>query len=220
MKPVLYTALYGSYHEDFQPAPFLGVPAFAFTDRERHAPGWQQIIQPLPGQMHPRLQAKLIKLLPHKLPALAGFDVSIWLDASWRIERPQVAFHLAELMGDAALAFFPHRWRTSIVPEAEATKQHAKYRDLPIDAQVNHYYANGFPDTGGLMECTCLVRRHHEPEAVAFDEAWWQENLQWTVCDQLSAPYVAWKLGTDFQWLPYTLDTQGWFRLAAWRADR
>lgn len=214
---MVYTASMGTYHKGIQPLMSLGVDAVAYADNPQVcADGWDVRLMRR-CQEHPRKAAKWPKLHPHIL--FPFHDLSIWIDAGWRVVNEKFVAEVVAALGDRPMAFLKHRWRTRLHDEAVATMEHAKYAGLPIRAQIEAYFADGYPDHLGLAECTMLVRRHHTKEAIAFDEAWWAENEQWTICDQLSAPYVMWKQGRAFDWLDYTLDTQPWLRLGEWRGD-
>ncbi len=193
------------------------VDCLAFTDRESHASGWQVIVAERP-EPHPRMQAKFFKLNPHE--CLADYDLSVWVDASLRIHSPHLVEDLAMYVNDLTpVAFFPHRWRTRLADELAAHLPLRKYAGLPIREQVQSYADQGYRDQVALLECTCIVRRHHDPRVVELDRDWWHECRRWTYADQLSLPFLLWKLGTPYTRLPFNLDEQGWFRWATWRDD-
>ena len=230
MRVCLYTALYGDYDvlrpvmpqawDD--PSTSSGhADCIAFTDRSSNAEGWQVIVTPRP-EPHPRMQAKYFKLNPHE--CLRDYDLSVWVDASLRVHSPHPVRDLARYVNPstgsgAPVAFFPHRWRTTLADELAAHLPLRKYAGLPIREQVASYFADGYAEQTPLLECTCIVRRHNDRAVVALDEAWWGECRRWTYADQLSLPYVLWKLGTPYTRLPFNLDEQPWFKWATWRDD-
>jgi hypothetical protein len=215
VKAVIYTALHGPYFADIPPAPRLGVPCIAYTDRPMRAPGWDVRVTIRP-ETAPRLRAKWFKLNPHHL--FPQYDVSIWVDAGWQIVNPRFAVECAAYLGAAPAVFYPHRWRTTIRAEvAEYTTP--KFDGVPVQAQAAAYLESGYPDDIPLLECTSLLRRHNDRRVVALDEAWWHECLDWTHADQLSLPYLLWKLGTPYSRFPFNLSEQPWIRLVNWRAD-
>lgn len=215
---VVYTALFGGYHPGLKPPPAgLGADCVAFTDDPGlSAPGWDVRLVLTRGGLHPRLAAKEFKLLPHV--HLASYETSIWVDAGLEIVSPDLPAAAGYMNGVNAV-FFPHRHRQSVARELVAHFGLTKYRGLPLAEQVGAYQAEGFPDNLGLLECPCLVRRHNEPAIVALDDAWWAENCRWSYADQLSLPYVLWKLGTPHARFPFDLDHQPWLRWWTWRDD-
>ena len=164
-----YSANYGAF--DFprtQP-----VPVRMFTD-ETH---------PLPEYSAPRMAAKWWKLHPEA--ACPEADVSVWLDANLDIMRGDfLALCVAEL-GDDDAVFLPHPWNDCIYPEARDSLRGAKYDGMPIVEQAEHYRALGHPEHWGLFHASILIRRHNAAVR-AFDEAWWHENVVWSLQDQVS----------------------------------
>lgn len=72
-----------------------------------------------------------------------------------------------------------------------------KYRDYPIREQIQHYEAQGFPKDWGLFACGVMGWRFTD-EARAFGEAWHQHNLDWSIQDQISLPFLLWETGKPF----------------------
>jgi hypothetical protein len=68
--------------------------------------------------------------------------------------------------------------------------------------QAEAYFADGFPDSGGLSWNFVLLRNHREPDVVKAMEAWWKEVLKWSKRDQISFNYIAWKTGLRFGYMP------------------
>jgi hypothetical protein len=216
MKVVLYTALYGNYHSKFNALPDLGIDAYAFTDHPgTAASGWQTVEVPFPDKYaHPRLQAKWFKMFPHEL--FPQYDVSIWIDAGWNTVSVD---GMVEHLGNNNLCFYPHPRNKNLLNELYETMGLEKYKMLPCPSQVADYYADGYQDENGILECTSLLRRHNESDVKRFNEAWWRECRKWTFCDQLSAPYVLWKEQVNYSKFPFSLSGQNWFRLKEWRGD-
>ena len=216
MTTVVYTAVYGDYLK-LNPPPPLGVSCIAFTDAPQQCYGWDVRLLPRPEET-PRLQAKWPKMHAHEL--FPEHDTAIWIDAGCRIERADFANALTQLLGEASMAFMPHRWRQSIYPEALATLALPKYARLPVVAQAIAYREMGFPDLSGLAECTCFVQHPHDPESIRFMDAWWQEQVTRTYADQISWPFVAWQTGIYPAMLPFDMAHQDLFSIAEWRGDR
>jgi len=226
MRVCLFTALYSDY-DVLRPVMSQAwegghADCIAFTDREVHAEGWQVIVTPRP-ESHPRLQAKYFKLNPHE--CLRDYDLSVWVDASLRVHSPHLVQDLSKYVSaDSPAAFFPHRFRATLADELAAHLPLRKYAGLPIREQVASYVEQGFRDQVAMLECTCIVRRHHDPRVVELDRDWWHECRRWTYADQLSLPFLLWKLGTPYTRLPFNLAPgqaggQHWFRWATWRDD-
>lgn len=220
MRAVVYTALFGDYIPLSPLFPHLGCDCVAFTDSQKDlsVEGWE--VRPTwSPYSNPRMQAKYFKMHPHIL--FPEHEVSIWVDASVLIDSPRFAEEAVSYLGEKPLLFFRHSSRTDIDTELAAHLALPKYRDIAprLQAQVQHYHRVGFHEEF-LMECTCLVRRHNDPEAVKFDRAWWEENVIWSYADQLSCPFVLWEQHTPFAVFPFTLAGQKWFRIIGQRSDQ
>lgn len=215
MSTVVFTACFGNY-VPLNPPPPLGMPCIAFTDGPQNVYGWETRLTEPHGNT-PRLQAKWPKMHAHEL--FPEHEIAIWIDAGCRIASPDFVTVIVEALGDAPMVFFPHRWRSSIYPEALETLALPKYNGLPVVAQVMAYRSEGFPDSLGLAECTCFATRPHDPRTLEFMAAWWDEQIKWSPCDQLSWPYAAWKTGQTPKFMPYDFAHQNLFDWVTWRAD-
>ena len=216
MTACVYTSLMGHYFDRVPPVVGQGVPCVCFTDDPRlAAPGWDVRVVERP-EATPRLKAKWFKLNPHE--CLPEYDVSIWIDAGWAIHSLWFAREALAYLNGCPAVFYPHRWHQTIQQELAASV-HPKMRDYPLGQQVRSYLEAGMPADMPILECTSLVRRHHDPAVVDLDVCWWEENLKWSECDQLSLPYVLWKTQAPYSLFPFNLSGQPWFRLVNWRAD-
>jgi hypothetical protein len=180
MKVVLYTALYGNYHSKFNALPDLGIDAYAFTDNpDAAAPGWETVVVPFPDKdMHPRMQAKWFKMHPHEL--FPDYNVSIWLDAGWHVTNHNLVSEMLPYVERTNLCFFPHPRNKNLLNELYETMGLEKYKMLPCPSQVAEYYADGYKDENGIVECTSLLRCHNFINVQNFNEAWWRECRKWT----------------------------------------
>lgn len=184
---VAYSALYGAY-DAIKVQPDMGVPLVLYTD-DPHlvAPGWEVRHEPLANVGSPMMRAKLWKCRPDL--AVPEASVSIWLDASLTVKRPELPRVMLQRLGSRDALFLRHPWRRCIYEEEVASRPAPKYRDQPMAAQVAHYRARGHPVDGGLYAATMVVRRA-TPAVERFGAAWFQECQRWSYQDQLSLPYV------------------------------
>ena len=115
----VYTAICGGY-DDLKPQPQQTIPCdfICFTDGTVEGPvaPWRivQLDQNLIETSSPRLKAKLPKVLPHtvfegfgKEPAFdknQPYDITIWIDASIQILRPECVEQLIDHLGESGMA--------------------------------------------------------------------------------------------------------------------
>lgn len=142
--------------------------------------------------------ARYIKTHPHVY--LPDYRWSIWIDGSLVI-RDDLASLVDGLAGADRIAGYPHPLRNCIYDEAQSVLEVQLDDPERVLTQIERYRAEGYPAKNGLVETRVLVRRHHHPAIVRFDNAWWKEIDTGSRRDQLSFNYVAWKLGMEPQYL-------------------
>jgi hypothetical protein len=148
--------------------------------------------------LHPRLQAKLPKMLAHELRP--GYDWYMWIDGSIYLAHAHAVIWMLSKLGDEQIALFRHPFRASIRDEAayclkEMQQGDAyladRYRDEPIQEQVRTYLSDPDFVDHRLFACgvfcypATLVERHPR-----FLSDWYYHCARHTVQDQLSLPYV------------------------------
>lgn len=211
---VIYTAIFGGYDElrDPPPAP-AGVEYVCFTDdRSLRSEHWQVKVR-RPRYPDPRLAAKWFKMNPHR--ALPGYRRSIWVDGGIQLSGSGFAGEVLRYLPASGLALFPHPARTSVAQEVQELVRLGRFAGQPFREQLAHYRAMGFPDDSGLYAGTIVVRDHASREIRRLGRLWMAENLRWTFRDQLSLPYVLWKLGITPGVVPYDLWDNPLFTMVA-----
>eukprot|EP01033_Poteriospumella_lacustris_P008223 gene8223-5924_t len=95
-------------------------------------------------------------------------------------------------------------------PIQNVTHQYERYRDegyadsfFERDGNYKPKMIDGPPERYRAVFCTALVALNMQrPETATFLNLWWQQNLVYTTQDQVSFPYVAWKLNIHPYQLP------------------
>ena len=70
------------------------------------------------------------------------------------------------------------------------------------------YRAEGMPAHSGLIEGHFMVRRHNDPALVRFGDRWLEHVLRYSRRDQVSFPYLVWRLGLSYEFIT-ALDWRG-----------
>lgn len=201
MRVALITACYGAYD------PVRSLPAWhgfddavcVTDDPSVVGDGWRVHVEP--RDEHPRLAAKRPKMMPW---LFTDCDAAVWIDASFEIIgrdfRNWSDKHLA--FADFIVWRHPEN-RIDFVDEAQVCMDWPKYRDYDIRAQVNAYVADGMPRNWGLFACGAIAYRF-SPVVKKLCSRWYDENVKWSVQDQVSLPYLLWDSGMAFgQWGAY-----------------
>lgn len=192
VRVAVLTSCYDAYDPVVAPRPQnLDIDWICVTDGKAGPPPppWREVIEPRP-HMPPRMAAKVARCRPD---LYTDADVTVWLDASARLRRGDSVEQLVGQLGDGLIAQWVHPGRTTIAAEAEVSALMRKYAGQPMRQQVDAYYAEGFPEPG-LWATGCIVRRAGESMA-ALGDAWLREMCRWSWQDQISLPFVLWKLG-------------------------
>ena len=92
-----------------------------------------------------------------------------------------------------------HHARNCIYIEGKACKIAKKGNAHKIKEQLSHYQQLNFPKKFGLYECNVIAfDLKNKNEKLIMDE-WWDELVRsGSMRDQLSLPFVIWKMGYDF----------------------
>lgn len=138
----------------------------------------------------PVMNAKIYKILAH---TYFSSQFTIYVDGNIFLNVPPSKL-ISELLGEADMALFRHPWRHCLYQEHEPAKQRIlpPYKAL-IDEQVVRYRQEGMPANFGLAECGLLIRRNNAITA-EFNDRWWAEICRYSNRDQMSFPYVLWKM--------------------------
>ncbi|KAK1276960.1 Non-symbiotic hemoglobin 1 [Acorus gramineus] len=145
-----------------------------------------------------RLNGKIPKMLGHRLFPQARF--SIWVDSKSQFRRDPIGVLNALLWTtNSVLAISEHGARSSIYDEAKAVVKKHKATPEEVEVQMAQYLHDGFPDEKryngkkALAEAS-IIMREHTPLMNQFMCLWFNEVVRFTSRDQLSFPYVLWRL--------------------------
>ncbi|KAJ7958078.1 Protein of unknown function (DUF616) [Quillaja saponaria] len=145
-----------------------------------------------------RLNGKVPKMLSHRLFPQAKY--SIWVDSKSQFRRDPLGVLEALLWrSNSVLAISEHGARSSVYDEAKAVVKKNKATPEEVEVQLNQYRIDGLPEDKrfngkkALAEASVIVRKH-TPLTNLFMCLWFNEVVRFTSRDQLSFPYVLWRL--------------------------
>ncbi|CAN6561791.1 unnamed protein product [Malus baccata var. baccata] len=145
-----------------------------------------------------RLNGKIPKMLPHRLFPHAKY--SIWVDSKSQFRRDPLGVLEALLWrSNSVLAISEHGARSSVYDEAKAVVKKNKAKPEEVEVQLTQYRHDGLPEDKrfngkkALSEASVIVREH-TPLTNMFMCLWFNEVVRFTSRDQLSFPYVLWRL--------------------------
>ena len=217
MKKAIYTAIFGNY--DRLKHPSYVNPDYnyiLFTDRETYIAQklghnesiWSfEIIENVEEKGGAYHVSKDIKLNPHKY--LHGYDMSIYIDGS--IEQIGDIERFLEYFDDCYL-MCKHPQRTCLYDESEVLIKQKVGNLHRLDIQRKRYREEGYPPNNGLLMGGIIARMHNE-DAIKINNLWWEEVQKGTMRDQISIPYVSWKLGIPIDTVYYEGEIDQVFRI-------
>jgi hypothetical protein len=222
VKVVVYTAIFGNIDYVWSPFPLaMDAQHVCFTDRPRANQGlwthkltddYPSIIGNTSGVMDAnhrweirqvelsysaRRTARYYKCKPHL--HFPEADVTVWVDGNVRLLVP--ARRAIKLWLKNDLATFTHHDRHCLYNEAKFCAAAGKGNRGQLQRQVKHYRKQGMPRNWGLPETKCIIRRNTEAMR-KLNDMWFAEIERFSVRDQVSLPYVCWKLGIKWDVIP------------------
>ena len=160
-----------------------------FTDVPMQSDTWEIVRVEHESKIH-----RKIKILPHLF--LPPHDKSVWIDG-----------HLKPLIDIESFAqdksgfwLMDHPLRKCIYEEANACIAMRKDNRKVIERQTTRYRLERYPPNAGLVATGVLIR---EPGFEDVLEHWWSEVRDFSVRDQLSFNYVAYKNNLRYNTFPF-----------------
>jgi hypothetical protein len=195
MRVALITGCYGNFDpvRDLPPDHGFDDAVCVTDDASIVGDGWRVHVEP--RDEAPRLAAKRPKMLPW---LFTDCDAAVWLDASFEILSPRFSWWAREHLKHDDFVVWPHpEGRHDFADEAAVCMDWPKYADYNIRGQVRHYVDIGMPRMWGLFAAG-TVGYVFTPQVKRLASRWYDENLKWSVQDQVSLPYLLWDSGLPF----------------------
>lgn len=199
---LVYTAVFGGYDRVYP--PIMMEPELDYVivtdDALMLVPGWR--IHVVEGARFPTNKAANLyfRALIHR--ELPGYDASLYVDGNLRLIGKTSTLFPKFLESGAALGVYPHPLRRRVVDEAEACILRGKVVDpAAIRMEIAAYAADGFPDDQGLIYTGVLLKNHRAPDLDPAMSMWSLLFQKYCTRDQLSLPYVKWKVGFSCAYL-------------------
>jgi hypothetical protein len=211
MSLVVYTAIFGRTDPLHEPECETRARLIAFTDQPIQSGRWE-IIQVPPVERPCRL-ARLAKAMSHELiPA----EWSLWMDAAFTL----LVDPLDLLDGAGDFTTFRHADRSRISDEAEAILRHRKAPEDLVMTQLQAYRADGFDTEDNPqreLSCNGVILRRHTPAVAALNAFWADQINTFSLRDQMSLDYSAWRCELPLSRWPGTHRDNPYFRFKHYR---
>jgi hypothetical protein len=194
MKKAVYTVITGDYDDLKEPTvKSENVDYICFTDNpDLTSDSWN--IRQLEYVMDSISKSRKPKLCPHEL--LSDYDLTLYLDSSFRIVAELDGFMDATAVSGADLYTPMHYYTKSIYEEAQHVLNHGKGDYDIIKRQIKDYKEDGIHG-GKIMPIAGLMLRRNNQKMKAFGKRWWAEWLKYPSRDMLSLVKVMQLPATD-----------------------
>jgi hypothetical protein len=150
-----------------------------------------------------RGEARRKKLTPHLY--FREYDYSVWVDGNIEIIDNIVPV-VERFMKDHKIAVLNYPdIHHSHYEEGNICKLFGKDTAENIDPQLERYKSEGCPPLDTPWNAV-IIRRHNDSDVIKFNELWLEELQRGSIRDQISFPYVSWKLGIQYA----VMDNKGW----------
>jgi hypothetical protein len=215
-KFAVYTAIFNDYDELMEPRVVEEqIDYICYTDNESlNSDTWE--FRTLSSIDNPSLANRRIKILPHKY--IPDYQISVYIDGNILI-RGEITPLIKKYLSSADMAVYPHPKRKRVQEEAEACVRANKANQGAINAQMEAYKSEGFPDSQQLSENRILFRRHNVEDIITTMEDWWVEVSTRVPRDQLSLMFVLWKNNISVVYIPTTVQESNYFEIYPHKPD-
>lgn len=195
-KIAVYTCIMGGYDNLLDPYfKHSEVDFYYFSDQDYKVLDWNR--RTVPANIMELgdnvLINRYLKLHPYEL--FPDYDYVIYIDGNIQVTSDLFGL-TAALNDEIGIAMHKHYQRKDVYLEGEAL-QHVKRGNLEkVKYQMDKYRKEGFPQNFGLAEATIILSDPNNSYTRKIFDEWWKEFIATqSMRDQLSFPYIIWKLG-------------------------
>lgn len=185
-----------------------------YTDQPEVTSDVWEVIR-LPLQPRPTRSARKRKSLAPLLFPDATWV--IWLDANFSLQIPPEEL-VERYPGDVTC--WSHHRRKRIVEECRAVIAHKVAIPERAKAQLKAYRSQGF-DTDErpmrVLSQTGVMIRRNTPKVIEFSRAWWAQIRRWTLRDQMSCDFAAWRVGVEISHFDHRYREAPWVKHHAYQ---
>jgi hypothetical protein len=210
MKILIYSAEFGNYETDVRqpvaPAmnPNVQYIYYRFSEYLKNRDGIWYNMPPCNPIKELRNNSQLWARF-HKIDPVGyfhtgiDFDYTVWVDANMQLLADP--YDLVQMLGDADLMTFMHRHRTTVEEEGSTVVQIKQQNPEVIERQIHFQKQAGYDNFVPLPETGLLVRKVN-PRIHHFNNIWWHQVTTFSIRDQMSFGYSAWKAGIKVTFFP------------------
>lgn len=188
----IYTAITGEYDTLNELNKMEnGIDYVCFTNNKRLKSNTWNIEYISDNNLNNMYLAKKIKMFPNEY--LSRYETTVWLDGKFQITG-NLTEYISRYQRTESILCFPHFSRNCIYEEAARCIVDGVGIKNDIVRQISKYGGEKYPCDNGLYEMGCIVRQNQDELIIRLMRMWWDEVVEYSYRDQISFPYVCWKL--------------------------
>jgi hypothetical protein len=165
---------------------------FCFTDNQLSVVSPWRFLPLCQKDLSAKDQNRYVKMHPEKY--FSEYDATVYVDGSIQIVGDIYPLIIEVLTEPENIYMYRHWHRNCVYAEAAACAHYSHDWIWTIASQMRRYSSAGYPVQNGLFEANVIIRKNSIDVRVLMDQ-WWTEYMRTAKRDQLSLPYVAWRLG-------------------------
>ncbi len=186
----IYTAIFGGYDKILEP---YCVPNncdfYIFTDRKIEVGKSKWIKKDSPKSIESLSNAeknRYLKMHPDEL--FPDYKYSIYVDGNVQIITDLTEY--INILGETGIGIHLHNLRNCVYDELDATVKTGRVKKNDATRYRKYLLSTGMPKSYGLLQCSVIVREHHNEVCRNVMKQWWQEYCKYTKRDQVSLPHI------------------------------
>ena len=197
MRKIIYTAIFGNY-DNLRP-PKVENPGWehiCYTDNPNlyYEHKFEEVRDVWDVRVVDSKEFGAVKTARNiKICPPMDYDICIWVDGCFEIKTDLDKF--VETYHNGVFTLSDHG-RNCIYREGEVCAHIKKDSEEVINAQMQRYRKEGYPEANGMVATGMMVRNNRK-DVQELCDFWWSEVLKGSKRDQLSFNYALWKYYVD-----------------------
>ena len=129
----------------------------------------------------------------------------MWIDSYFKINVDPNEL-VKKYLINHNIVVLPHPERNNIIEEANILLQWKPEQSNGLQEQIDFYYTEQYVPIS-LYETGIMIQRNTK-KIQSMQDMWWSQIQKYCIRDQISFPYVIWKLGISVNTFPGTYSTE------------
>lgn len=201
-KGVVYTCITGGYDDPYEPiykSDYLDYVLFTDKNEGKKSCWRYELIDNNIEDLKGNKANRYYKFHPFEIFS-QQYDYSIYIDGNVQTVSDITSLYRVAKESPLGIAMHRHATRNCLYKDELWCEYNGRGNIERLRTQVQQYKNDGFPENFGLCEGTIIVTDLKNEKAPEIYQNWWNEFCRSeSGRDQISFPYVLWKMGYHIQ---------------------